>query len=279
MRGTAVAAAIAPRACRRKPHVRRHLRAPIVLLSCLTVTLALWPAGAHAQPRRLVRGSVLFVGGPVYDPFFGPYPWYPAPYPYGWYPVAYAQTADVRFLVTPKEAAVYVDSFYAGIVDDFNGFFQRLSFPPGEHEIVLYLPGYRTVRQRLYLTPGSTIKLRYTMEKLLPGESSEPPPSAPPPPSGTPPPGRFPPPAPGTAARATAFGTLAIRVQPPDAEVLIDGEPWRSPESGERLMVHVGEGTHHVEIRKAGYRRFITDVQVRRGDTTPLNVSLSPERQ
>ncbi|MBI3403060.1 MAG: PEGA domain-containing protein [Acidobacteria bacterium] len=35
--------------------------------------------------------------------------------------------------------------------------------------------------------------------------------------------------------------------------------------------------THRVEIQKPGYRRFSTEIQVRRGETTPLNVSLSPE--
>jgi PEGA domain len=36
----------------------------------------------------------------------------------------------------------------------------------------------------------------------------------------------------------------------------------------------VSEGTHHVEVRRDGYETFSTDVTVRRGETTPLNVSL-----
>ena len=74
-------------------------------------------------------------------------------------------------------------------------------------------------------------------------------------------------------------GTLAIRVQPAGADVLIDGERWTSGQGDDRLIVQVSEGTHHVEIRKDGFRRFSTDVQVRRGETTPVNVSLSPERE
>jgi hypothetical protein len=42
-------------------------------------------------------------------------------------------------------------------------------------------------------------------------------------------------------------------------------------------LVHVAEGMHHIEIRKRDYRGFSTDVQVRPGETTPLNVSLSAE--
>ena len=40
-------------------------------------------------------------------------------------------------------------------------------------------------------------------------------------------------------------------------------------------MVQLGVGTHTVEIRKDGYRTYIQDVTVRRGETTPLNVSLT----
>ena len=56
--------------------------------------------------------------------------------------------------MSPKEAELYMDGYYAGIVDDFDGVFQRLSIEPGEHEVTLYRDGFRTVHQRVYLTPG-----------------------------------------------------------------------------------------------------------------------------
>jgi hypothetical protein len=71
-------------------------------------------------------------------------------------------------------------------------------------------------------------------------------------------------------------GGVAIRVQPADAEILIDGERWESPQGGEgRLVVELGEGEHRVEVRREGYAPFTTTVRVRRGETYPLNVSLS----
>jgi hypothetical protein len=76
-----------------------------------------------------------------------------------------------------------------------------------------------------------------------------------------------------------ASGTIAIRVQPADAEVSIDGEAWRAPGGQERLVVEVAEGSHTVEIRKAGFRTYITQIEVRRGESTPLNVSLRGEQQ
>ena len=76
---------------------------------------------------------------------------------------------------------------------------------------------------------------------------------------------------------ASGFGTLALRVQPADADILIDGERWTPAALGERLLVQVSEGRHHVEIQKAGYRSFSTDITVQRGEATPLNVSLSSQ--
>jgi uncharacterized membrane protein len=64
-------------------------------------------------------------------------------------------------------------------------------------------------------------------------------------------------------------------VQPGDAAITIDGEPWQGAADQEQLVVQLGVGTHTVEIRKDGYRTYIQDVIVRRGETTPLNVSLT----
>jgi hypothetical protein len=220
--------------------------------------------------------------------------WYPVPIPppYHW---ANPESA-VRLEVTPKEAEVYVDGYYAGVVDDFDGIFQRLRLPPGEHEIMLYRDGFRSVTQRVYLTPNSTFKIKYRMEPLAPGDVAEPRPVPPtpqvgppgPPPSGGPPisrgPGRRgpppefpppntpsgPPPSPGQAAN----GTLVIRVQPADADVFIDGQPWNTAAGPDGIVVDASEGRHTVQIRKSGYIGYLTEVQIRRGETTPLNVTL-----
>ncbi len=205
----------------------------------------------------------------------------------GW-PGRRDRPAAVRLEVTPRNTAVYVDGQYAGIVDDFDGLFQRLRVVPGRHEIVLYLEGYRTIRQTLDLRAGADYKVRQTMVKLAAGQSSEPPPAAarpaegPAPPPPPPPyeprrPGRRPPVErePGEMA---GYGVLAIRVQPAGAEVIIDGDRWQSPEGEQPLLVHLAEGTHRVEVRKEGYSPFSTDVRIRQGERSPLNVSLSERR-
>ena len=195
----------------------------------------------------------------------------------------------LRLQVTPKDAAVYVDGFHAGIVDDFDSAFQRLPVPAGEHELVLYRAGFRTVHQWINVAPRSTYKARLVMEKLGAGETPEPPPVVPPaasPPDESPSPPireRARPGRPGQGPAPLrpdgAFGTLAIRVQPADAEIRIDGERWSGSDGDQALRVQVVEGRHRLEIEKGGFRRFATDVDVRRGEIVPVNVSLSSERE
>ena len=97
----------------------------------------------------------------------GPY----GPYPYG--PFRYAHEAELKLEIMPKEAEVYVDGYFAGVVDDFDGAFQRLRVVPGQHEIVVYYEGYRSVREKLDLGPNSSRKLERSLEKLAPGEPNE----------------------------------------------------------------------------------------------------------
>lgn len=199
----------------------------------------------------------------------------PAPYPCAEPPGA------IRIEATPRRAEVYVNGYYAGIVDDFDGRFQRLRVMPGEHEIALYLAGYRTVVQTVHVNPGSTVRIRNRMEPLVAAETAGPRPApgimAPgPPPEPLPPAPR----ARGDRGDATGqlpaqpeAGAIAIRVQPADAQVLIDGQPW-APSPGGDLLVDASEGRHVVQIHKAGYVGYLTEVDVRRGQTTTLNVTL-----
>jgi hypothetical protein len=229
---------------------------------------------------------------------------YPPPYPAYRYA---APEANLRIKVTPKEASVYVDGYFAGRVDDFDGTFERLHVAPGGHEITVYLEGFHSLKQQLYLNPNVTRTIDGRLEKLGPNDPYEPVPSPKPgmePPDGRGegeeplPPGarprppdmpdpreRRPPPTraprdprerqPQSAAKSSA---LSIRVQPVGATVFIDGERWDGPRDNERLIVQVPEGHHRVEVEREGYERFTIEVDVRRGETAPINVSLTRER-
>ena len=232
-----------------------------------------------------------FYGSPFYRPFY----WYPygqVGYGYGGF-----DGASLRVQVTPNDAEVFIDNYYAGTVDDFDGLFQRLHIEPGAHDITLWREGYRAVRQRIYIQPTGTFRLRYMMVPLGPGEIVEPRPAEPPPPQNTPaappgPPNRYPPPPPGGApspqgvypppqgtypppGNRSESGSLSIRVQPANAEVFIDGARWDGAAGDQRLVVQVAPGVHHVEARSEGYRTYQSDITVRPGEASTVNISLS----
>jgi hypothetical protein len=84
--------------------------------------------------------------------------------------MSYPDRAALRILADPPETEVYVDGYYAGIADDFDGFFQRLYLRPGTHEITLRLNGFRTWSVDVYAAPDSTLKLHHDM---VPGIAAE----------------------------------------------------------------------------------------------------------
>ncbi len=238
--------------------------------------------GGRGRAVRVVSARPVIVTpfyASYYDPFFWNFPGWGYP---GWYPPAFYTRAGIddssaRIQVTPRQTEVYVDGYLAGIVDDFDGFAQRLRVPPGEHVIELYLDGHKTIAQTILFAPGQSYRIRHAMEPLADGEQA---------------PAR-PAPRPGAAAarqqvpfdafgRPSAAGagpvsrdsaTIAIRVQPGDASVLVDGERWQG--SGDRLEIRVTPGEHRIEVQKDGYQPFATTVRVGPGETSPVNVSLT----
>jgi hypothetical protein len=192
--------------------------------------------------------------------------------------------------VKPRETEVFVDGYRAGIVDDFDGIFQRLHVRAGGHQLTLYLDGFRTVTENLYLDPMSSRSLKLTMVQLPAGETSgpRPQPTADPtiigPETGRtmprqpirrlPPTEPQPPPEPRPASAPSRYGSLSIRLVPVNADVTVDGERWRSTNALEPLVIQLAEGQHRVEVTRDGYEKFSTDVDIRPGETTTLNVSL-----
>jgi hypothetical protein len=78
-----------------------------------------------------------------------------------------------------------------------------------------------------------------------------------------------------TPVPMTAVGTHELRVQPPTATVVIDGQRWMSSD-GAHFVVQLPVGTHRLDVSELGYQQFIRDVQVRDGETVVLNVALVP---
>ena len=78
---------------------------------------------------------------------------------YGYSP-ATAAYGDMRIQGAPRDAQVYVDGYYAGIVDDFDGAFQRLTLEAGPHHIEILVPGVPPIEFDVNVQPGRTITYR-----------------------------------------------------------------------------------------------------------------------
>lgn len=245
-------------------------------------------------------------GYPYWSFGFGYYPygglyldsswWGAAPYVgYGAYARSSADTGSVRVLVDQPKARVYVDGYLAGIVDDFDGMFQRLYVAPGEHDITLKLEGYKTHNFAVHVPYESTLKLRWEME---PGEGHD----------GSGDPTLAPPRRAARGARDDAYGedrdrdpyrerdeapeverdaerapvsvreapvglgSVRFEVRPADASIYVDGA-FRGTGRDLRSL-ELKAGSHRVEIVKPGYRTYERDVMVDAAGFVDLSVEL-----
>jgi hypothetical protein len=113
-----------------------------------------------------------------YDPYYypgfylgylaySPWGWTPAfyGYPYGYgYGGTYSAPAydigKVRIKVRHRDAEVFVDGYYAGTVDDFDGMFQSLQLESGGHRIEIMKPGFETLVFDVHVQPDRTVTYR-----------------------------------------------------------------------------------------------------------------------
>ena len=278
--------------------VRRPAPRSVVVVSARPYYRPYYYRPYYFSPAFAFGGYAGWYSGWYGDPFGYPYSYAQFPYRYGRYNRDYSSSA--RLQVEPRHAEVFIDGYFVGTVDDFDGWLQRLHVAPGEHELQIFLRGHRTFRQTVLFRPGATLKIDHVMQPLAAGEAEEarPVPSAkrrvpprrgpqddpqdyptqddPRRPGDPVPAPRRDAPDPPRGGESQQYGSLAIRVQPLDAEVIVDGESWQSPQAGS-ITLQLSDGPHRVEVRKPGYRTYTTEVRVRRREATSVNVSLSRE--
>ena len=106
------------------------------------------------------------------------YPWYgyrSYGYGYGYYGYPGYITAAPRQAYgrvhienAPPDAQVFVDGYYAGLVDDFDGVRQYLRLEPGPHQVEIRAPELETLVFDVNVQPGQTITYRARMQPLQP---------------------------------------------------------------------------------------------------------------
>lgn len=221
-------------------------------------------------------------GVPYYDFYWSSwdYPYYRGGYYYS-DRYGYRDTASIRTLVDPERTNVFVDGYYAGTVDDFDGLFQRLHVSPGRHDIAFKLEGYRTYVVRVYATSDHTIKIRHDMDKGsgpdavedLTGGREEPPyriarddDRVPPRDGARPELERE------DDRQARDVGTLRVDVRPDDASIYVDGQFFGTARRASSLTLPAGR--HRVEVVRPGYRTVERDVEIRPGRSETVTIDL-----
>jgi hypothetical protein len=98
---------------------------------------------------------------------YGAYP-YPYPYPYAAYGYGYPAYGGVRIDLPQRDAEVFVDGYYAGVVDQYDGNLQQLNLEPGVHRIEVRAPGWQTLSFDVNIVPGRTVTYRTAMRPAVP---------------------------------------------------------------------------------------------------------------
>jgi hypothetical protein len=220
--------------------------------------------GDHPDHGVVVRHPVYGWGG-----WYG-YPWYPYTYPPWGYPLppemiaADWMTSNIKLDVSPKDAGLYVDGYYAGIVGDFGGFFHQLTLPAGPHHAETRKDGYCTLVLDVNLQPGQTITYKRTMERVRPTDVTP----------------EEPPVVSDLAGDPEAFlqipGTVRLDVTPKNAEVYADGyyagivDDFR----GNAQHLILTPGPHHIELRAEAYGTLEFDVDIQPGQAVDYRNSL-----
>jgi hypothetical protein len=101
-----------------------------------------------------------YVWGPTYAPNYDPYYYGGGGYYGGSAPGPYYATGELRLEVRPRSAQVFVDGYYAGRVDEFDGAFQALTLEEGPHTIRIVEPGYEPLEFSVRIFSGRKMSYR-----------------------------------------------------------------------------------------------------------------------
>ncbi|MEQ1871167.1 MAG: PEGA domain-containing protein [Vicinamibacterales bacterium] len=97
----------------------------------------------------------------MYDPW-----WYDEPPYAGRYDYGYGDQGSLRLKIKPREATVYVDGYYAGVVDDYDGVFQRLHIDAGPHRIEVRDTDFEPLMFEVRIQPSRTVTYKGTLKPL-----------------------------------------------------------------------------------------------------------------
>jgi hypothetical protein len=104
----------------------------------------------------------VYYGSPYYGYAYPPYG-YVTPPPGYLSAIPGRPYGGVRIEDAARDARVFVDGYYMGIVDDFDGVFQHMNLEAGPHHVEIRAPGFEPVAFDVNVQPGETISYHAEM--------------------------------------------------------------------------------------------------------------------
>ncbi len=99
---------------------------------------------------------------PWYDPWYGGYPSVGG----GYSQSSFSDEGALRLKIKPRDAEVYVDGSFVGMVDEFDGMFQRLHIDSGVHRIEVRAPGYEALVFDVRIVPDRKTTYQGEMHRI-----------------------------------------------------------------------------------------------------------------
>jgi hypothetical protein len=118
----------------------------------------------YRYPAYRYYGGTRYYGYRYYDPYFAGdfywsnHAWRPRTYYVG--PNYDYDLGKLRLDIDQRDAEVYIDGYYAGVVDDFDGVLQGLRLEAGNYQVEVALPGWEPLRFDVHVSPGRTTTYR-----------------------------------------------------------------------------------------------------------------------
>ena len=118
----------------------------------------------YRYPAYRYYGGRRYYSYRYYDPYYsGDFYWSN----YAWQPRSYYVgpswdygLGKLRLDIDQRDADVYIDGYFAGQVDDFDGVLQGLRLQPGNYAVEIVLPGFAPLQFDVQITPGRTTTYR-----------------------------------------------------------------------------------------------------------------------
>jgi hypothetical protein len=73
---------------------------------------------------------------------------------------------NLKLKVKPRSAKVYVDGYFVGYVDQFDGSFQKLPLNGGRHKVEVKADGFETAEFDVLITPEQTVTFQGDLKRI-----------------------------------------------------------------------------------------------------------------